>query len=69
MIGNLQTRSGIIQGLESRKASERPVVDDGDPVVVQVQDLESGKAGKHPIVDDGDLVVSQVPVKGWYKKG
>ena len=36
MIGNMQTWSGIIQELESGKASERPVVDDGDLVVVQV---------------------------------
>ena len=27
---------GIIQGLESDKASERPVVDGGDPVAYQV---------------------------------
>ena len=32
----MPTWSGIIQGLESSKSSERPVVDDGDPVVAQV---------------------------------
>ena len=35
-IGDMQTWSGIIQGPESSKSSERPVVDDGDLVVVQV---------------------------------
>ena len=32
---DMQTWSGIIQGDESSKAGERPVVDDGDLVVVQ----------------------------------
>ena len=36
MIGDLQTWSGIIQDRESSKASENPVVDDGDLVAVQV---------------------------------
>ena len=36
MIGGMPTWSGIIQGSESDKASERPVVDDGDAVAVQV---------------------------------
>ena len=31
----MPTWSGIIQDLESGKASERPIVDDGDVVVVQ----------------------------------
>ena len=34
--GDMPTWSGIIQGLESGKAVERPVDDDGDLVVVQV---------------------------------
>ena len=35
-IGDMPTWSGIIQGLESGKAGERPIVDDGDLVGVQV---------------------------------
>ena len=31
----MPTWSGIIQDLEISKASERPVIDDGDPVVAQ----------------------------------
>ena len=31
----MPTWSGIIQGVESGKAGERPVVDDGDLVAVQ----------------------------------
>ena len=45
--------------LESGKAVEQPIVDDGDQVVVQPQYPESGKAGEQPIVDDDDLVVVQ----------
>ena len=33
---DMPTWSGIIQGLESGKAGERPIVDDDDLVVVQV---------------------------------
>ena len=36
MIGDMPTWSGIIQSLETGKAGERPVVDGGDLVVVQV---------------------------------
>ena len=32
---DMPTWSGIIQGLESGKAGERPIVDDGDLVAVQ----------------------------------
>ena len=35
-MGDMPTCSGIIQALESDKVGERPVVDEGDLIVVQV---------------------------------
>ena len=64
----LYDKSNILRAVTG-KAGERPVVDDGDLVVLQPQDLETGKTSERPVVDGDDKVVVKVQIQETGKAG